>query len=1521
MVKDIRGGNLGSLPRNLTNVNGTLFFTADDGTHYEELWKSDGTPGGTVLVKDIRTGNWSSNPSHLTNVNGTLFFRANDGEHFEELWKSDGTTGGTVLVKDIHETGSASPTALTNVNGTLFFSANDGTNGRELWKSDGMAGGTELVKNINTGGASFPRNLTNVNGTLFFAADDGTNGFELWKSDGTDGRTVLVKDIRLGSESSDPTYLTNVDGVLFFRADDGVHGPEVWMSDGTAEGTVMVADIAAAGGSNPSFLTDVGGLFFFSADDNVHGQELWRVNRAPVADAGGPYTGLEGTSVTLDASSSYDPDGDPLQYRWDFDNSGEWDTDWSTEPTVSYAWDDDWTGWVRLEVSDGTPQTNIATAAVTIANVAPTATLSYDPVTYGQLVTVRFSAQSDPSPIDMEAGLRYAFASNPDDLSPVTYENASVDDFWEIPDLAAGEYPVHGRIIDKDDGFTQYSTTVIVDKAPLTVTAADKTKVYGADEPELTYTASGELFYGDAYDVISGVTLSTVTGAAATAGTHPILASGGMAVNYEITHVNGMLTVDQAPLTVTADNKAKVYGAEEPDLTYTPSGTLFYDDDYHDVISGVVLSTATGADATAGTHAITASGGTADNYAITHENGTLTVGQASLTVTADDKTKVYGAADPVLTYTVGGELFYGDTEAVVSGVELATVTGEDATVGTHPITASHGTADNYAITHENGTLTVGQAPLTVKADDKTKVYGAEEPELTYTASGTLFYGDQYNVITGVNLSTVTGAAATAGPHAITTSGGTADNYAITHVDGTLTVGQAPLTVTADNKAKVYGAEEPDLTYTPSGTRFYDDDYSVISGVLLSTATGTDATVGTHAITASGGRADNYAITHENGTLTVGQASLTVTADDKTKVYGAPDPVLTYTVGGELFYGDTEAVVSGVELATVTGEDATVGTHPIKASGGTADNYVITQYVDGTLTVLEAPDVTGSGNVTAAISRGSLIVTGDNQSNSIEITAGAKSGQWVITGLGDTTVNGKPQETIFDVTRDVVIRMQGGDDYVIARNAQVAQHLRVEMGAGNNRAVFESVTTAGDAVFRNGTGDDNELTMVSCIIGANLDLRGGAGSERVYFTKTEIGRDLIVNLGGGADLMLFDDGEVGRDAQITLGGGGGEHLWSPDDLPVDMQPNGDVLAMRDSQVGRHVNIQTNTRTGHHASILLQSVTTDGNAVFRNGSGGQNNLRLIASVVVENLDLRGGAGSDRMHLTSESEIQGDLIVSLGRGADWVLLDEGVVRGNARIRLGGGGGDQPWSLADHPWSLPGFDEEIAPTGDVLVVRHSQIGRNLDVQTNTRAADHATVWMFTDDDQLGPGYADDDLLTVIARDVIVQGGAGSDKIGIWGGLIQRDLQIGAGRGDDEIRLGKSSIGRHAQLGLARGSNLVEIDELSVADRFELAGGRGQDQVLVGTQLASGLRADQATFRMSSGQDLLVLFKCDSRELLVQMDAGDDRLYAQENRVTARTRLQGGRGRDGLTTDVDEKNEFAGLTLRGFTDELDDWI
>lgn len=174
-----------------------------------------------------------------------------------------------------------------------------------------------------------------------------------------------------------------------------------------------------------------------------------------------------------------------------------------------------------------------------------------------------------------------------------------------------------------------------------------------------------------------------------------------------------------------------------------------------------------------------------------------------------------------------------------------------------------------------GTLNITKAPLTVTAVDKSKVYGDSEPTLTFTPSGTLYHGDSYNeVITGVVLSAPTGADATAGVHTITASGGTATNYEITHVNGTLTVSQRPLTGSFTVESpKVYDDTTAARVLTCSLSNLATWDAEDTSGVQLTggvanfdtKAVGTGKTVTLTGMTLSGDRSANYFLETMNTT--------------------------------------------------------------------------------------------------------------------------------------------------------------------------------------------------------------------------------------------------------------------------------------------------------------------------------------------------------------------------------------------------------------------------------------------------------------------------------------------------------------------------------------------------------------------------------------------------------------------------------------------------------------------------------
>jgi len=420
-VADIRPGSFGSSPRYLTAVGNTLYFVANDGSRGYELWKSDGTSGGTRRVADVNPGSADSNPRFLTAIGNILYFQANDGSSGVELWRSDGTDGGTSRVADLNPGGiSSNPDNFRALGDTLFFRASDGSSGFELWRSDGTSGGTSRVADLRPGvSGSNPSFLTPLGTTLYFQAADASTGFELWKSDGTSAGTSRVADIFPGGNGSFPKYFTAIGNTLYFQADDGSSGDELWRSDGTGAGTSRVADIfPGSSGSFPSYLTAVGNTLYFQANDGSSGYELWRTDgntTSRVADINPGSSGSNPTYLTAVGNRLFfsASDGSSGRELWTSDGTSAGTrrvADIRPGPDSSYPFGLTVVGdTLFFRANDGSSGDELWALDVGTAPPAPSLSLLRDT---GSSSSDRITSNRTIVVSDLEAGAAWQFSTN-----------------------------------------------------------------------------------------------------------------------------------------------------------------------------------------------------------------------------------------------------------------------------------------------------------------------------------------------------------------------------------------------------------------------------------------------------------------------------------------------------------------------------------------------------------------------------------------------------------------------------------------------------------------------------------------------------------------------------------------------------------------------------------------------------------------------------------------------------------------------------------------------------------------------------------------------------------------------------------------------------------------------------------------------------------------------------------------------------------------------------------------------------
>ena len=349
---------------------------------------------------------------------------------------------------------------------------------------------------------------------------------------------------------------------------------------------------------------------------------------------------------------------------------------------------------------------------------------------------------------------------------------------------------------------------------------------------------------------------------------------------------------------------------------------------------------------------------------------TLTVNPKSVTVTAETKSKVYGDADPALTYSVAPALVAGDAFTGNPGRE----SGEDA--GVYAIQQNDlSLGDNYLITYAGADLTIDKKAIAITAESKSKIYGEADPAFTYSFSPALAFSDAF---TGT-LNRPAGE--DAGDYAIQNGLSLNNNYTLSYTGANLTITKKAIAIAAESKSKVYGEADPVLTYTFSPALAFADAFT---GTLNRPA---GENTGSYAIQNGLSLSNNYTLSYTGANLVINPKVITVTAADKSKTYGAPDPALTYTAAPSLVGND---VLAG-NINRATGEDA--GTYAITQGNLSNPNYSIS-FVPGLLTI---------GKASQQITWNQLLTSACDGNSTITLTGTSSSGLPVLYQSANTAI--------------------------------------------------------------------------------------------------------------------------------------------------------------------------------------------------------------------------------------------------------------------------------------------------------------------------------------------------------------------------------------------------------------------------------------------------------------------------------------------------------------------------------------
>jgi len=525
--------------------------------------------------------------------------------------------------------------------------------------------------------------------------------------------------------------------------------------------------------------------------------------------------------------------------------------------------------------------------------------------------------------------------------------------------------------VDSNYSFSYLDGSVTVSPVPLTITASSPAMTYGGTVPAITAGYAGFVNGDTASSLSAKPTCSTTaTGSdPVSPPTYPSSCSGAADPNYTIGYAGGSVTINQAPLTITASSASMTYGGTVAGIIPSYSGFVNGDGPGSLSTAPTCTTTATSSSpASPPAYTSSCSGASDANYTISYGTGSVTIRKAPLSVTASSGSMAYGGAVPAIAPSYSG-FVNGDGPGSLSTAPTCTTTATSSSPvsGSPYLSSCAGAVDaNYSFSYPTGSVTVGPVPLTITASSPTTPYGSAAT----IAPG---YSGFVNGDTGSSLRTKPVCTTTAtksspvsgSPYASSCSGAVDPNYVIAYVTGSVTVNPAPLTITASSGTMTYGSTPPAVTASYAGFANGDSAASLSPPPTCSTLAASTSPVSppTYASSCNGAADPNYSFSYDEGAVTVNPAPIPVAVSGSQADMAAPSFSATDSPPAGVTVDTTGLTCSEVAPSTTITGNLPSGSYTLVASscagaqptGNDAPDYeVVITSASGDFTVTGGP---------------------------------------------------------------------------------------------------------------------------------------------------------------------------------------------------------------------------------------------------------------------------------------------------------------------------------------------------------------------------------------------------------------------------------------------------------------------------------------------------------------------------------------------------------------------------------------